>query len=287
MDSAPMPRIAEVPIKEVLDSPRNSQHSNDSNIHIAPEEYEYTTEHEFSDYPEEFIENDSEYVGDSEYAENECDGVETDDPEADYPDRPNFQEILALQGQLNFGSEENVVRNNYDRHPNQYLPEYNISENNSQAGEENNAENEVDDDYDDYNGNYSADNIARDDDDDVIYYGFPRAPAAPAMGPPKLVAQDLAGNAYLSDYEPVGASVMDDMSVSMGGYNSTNASTSDISGLCEIEDSEANLSDNDDQDSQSAHLLQSNSHLTTQVWQSNTGLTPEILVWQTADQSRH
>ena len=61
------------------------------------------------------------------------------------------------------------------------------------------------------------------------------------------------------------------MSVSMRGYTSTNASMSDISGLCEIDDSEVNLSDNDSNDEleASAKLLakysKSNSHTHTQV----------------------
>jgi hypothetical protein len=42
---------------------------------------------------------------------------------------------------------------------------------------------------------------------------------------------------------------------SMGGYTSTNASCSDISGLCEIEDSEVNLSEEDSGDEHYIHCL--------------------------------
>ena len=258
-EQSPHPQISDVPIKEVFDeSPRSSQHSNDSNIHVDQGDYEYGT-----DYPDEFVENDgneSEYVGDSEYAENELDGADTDDPDADYPEPPNFQEILALQGQLRFDDEVGAVGDNkYDMHPNQYLPEYNISENNSQVGDDD--DDGEHDDFDDYNGNFSADNFARDDEDDVIYYGFPRAGAQK-----KLVPEDLAGNRYNIDYG-TGTSMRDDMTVSMDGYNSTNASCSDISayGLCDIDDSEPNNSDNEDNEAQLTQLLKSDSDKHTQV----------------------
>ena len=263
-EQSPHPQISEVPVKEVLDdSPRSSQHSNDSNLHVDQEDYEYAT-----DYPDEYIENDgneSEYVGDSEFADNDHDGLDTDDPDADYPEPPNFQEILALQGQLKFddGIEASGPSRKYDMHPNQYLPSYNISENNSQAGDDDDDKNDDnDDDYDDYNGNYSADNFARDDEDDVIYYGFPRPDAQK-----KLVPEDLTGNRYNIDFDVQGTTIHDDMSVSMGGYTSTNASCSDMSayGLCDIEDSEANNSDNDERDEQMERLLKPGSDKHTQV----------------------
>lgn len=46
------------------------------------------------------------------------------------------------------------------------------------------------------------------------------------------------------DYDAANV-MMDDMSISVGGYTSTNASMSDISGVCDIEDSEANITDYD------------------------------------------
>lgn len=51
------------------------------------------------------------------------------------------------------------------------------------------------------------------------------------------------GRGFHVQVDPSG---MDNMSMSVGGYTSTNASFSDISGaVCEIDDSEANCSDGD------------------------------------------
>ncbi len=237
-----LPNITEVPIKEVPDSPTSSR-SNESNAHIHPDEYEYT------DYPDtDYVENECEYVGDSEYAENECGDEEDgdlDDPNAEYPDPPNFEQILAMHGDLNY-DDGGYVPKNYNLHPNQYLPSFQLETGGSSQ-----------DDFDDANGN--ADNFARDDDDDVIHYGFPRPRR------PHFVHDDYAAHSdYNTDVEPMSA--IDDMSVSLGGYTSTNASMSDISGLCEIEDSEVNLSDNDSatEDTQLINKL-SNSHTHTQV----------------------
>lgn len=184
------------------------------------------------------IEDDSEYVGDSEYCENECGETDLDDdPNAEYPEPPNFEEILALQGELNYGDEpeEAVPPRSYSLHPNQYLPQYNISQG-SQADSASQPNSQ-----DQENANY-GENVGRDDDDDVIHYGFTR-PAAAKLRPESANLSELSDFNDLN-YEPGVASALDNMSVSMGGYTSTNASVSDVSqGICEIEDSEANLSD--------------------------------------------
>lgn len=57
------------------------------------------------------------------------------------------------------------------------------------------------------------------------------------------------------------------MSMSLGGYASTNASMSEISGLCEIEDSEVNLSeeescdDNIDENTPLNNILERNTNV--------------------------
>ena len=247
-------------MKEVPDSPTSSR-SNDSNRQVNQDEYDYT------DYPDETEYIDSEYIGDSEYAENECgeeDEMLGEEPqEEDYPDPPNFEQILAnmhegLPYEENFDSmPRNNAAKNYNLHPNKYLPTHTMADSAQGSRESFNRPEEED------NGN--AGNIARDDDDDVIHYGFPRPGKKPDFYSGytnNLESQDL-------DYGTL--SGIDNMSVSMGGYTSTNASMSDISGLCEIDDSEVNLSDNDSNDEleASAKLLakysKSRSHTHTQV----------------------
>ncbi|ELU08218.1 hypothetical protein CAPTEDRAFT_222745 [Capitella teleta] len=107
--SNPLRKIALVPSKSVPDDPRLAT-SRDSNLHIAQDEYEMTDCND---------DVDSEYVGDSE---------------------PSFEEILALQGELNFGDEEAEAAppRSYSLHPNQYLPQYNISQG-SQSQDQQNA----------------------------------------------------------------------------------------------------------------------------------------------------
>ena len=91
--------IAVVPGNEVLDSPASSRHSRDSNLPLDPAEYDATDCN--TDYVEEYDseapgEYDSEYVGDSEYADNDS------DVECGIPESPNFQEILAMQVSHNY-----------------------------------------------------------------------------------------------------------------------------------------------------------------------------------------
>ena len=233
-------------MKEVPDSPSTSSRSNESNIHIDPnDEYDFTDYHDDTDYVDG---NESEYVGDSEYAENECgdDDDDMDDPNSDFPDPPNFEHILAMHSDLS-QPEDTGIPTNYNLHPDHYLPTYQMESGASQE-----------DWPDDGNGN--ADNIARDDEEDVIHYGFPRPKQ------PRFVSHDYQMPLdYTPDYDHPTMSAIDDMSVSMGGYTSTNASCSDISGLCEIEDSEVNMSDNDS-DHERRPSKKSHSHIHTQVW---------------------
>ena len=240
-------------MKEVPDSPSSSR-SNDSNLHIDPgEEFDFTDYHDDTDYQDG---NESEYVGDSEYAENEFNDDDDDDIDIDnndFPDPPNFEHILAMHSDLPQPEESYSAAaanpTNYNLHPDRYLPSYQVVE--SGASQE-----------DDGNGNAGDDN-----DDDVIHYGFPR-PKQPRFVPS---AHDFPNQLdYNTDYGTM-TSAVDDMSVSMGGYTSTNASCSDISGLCEIEDSEVNMSDNDSDAPETRGMLRpksnksSFSHTHTQV----------------------
>lgn len=203
-------------MNEVPDSPDSSR-SNDSNLHLDPgHDYDFTDYHDDTDYVDG---NESEYVGDSEYAENEF-GDEDDEDNDDrggFPDPPNFEHILAMHSDLPQSEETYAAPPaNYNLHPDHYLPTYRPD---SPAS---------------HDGNGNADSPQHDD--DVVHYGFPRPKQ------PRFVTHDFPGQDY-TDYGTMSA--IDDMSVSMGGYTSTNASCSDISGLCEIEDSEVNMSDND------------------------------------------
>ena len=56
---------------------------------------------------------------------------------------------------------------------------------------------------------------------------------------------DINAMGHAVGVTPLGLDAMSVSGIGAGGYTSTNASCSDISGLCEIEDSEVNLSDYD------------------------------------------
>jgi hypothetical protein len=235
-------------------SPTSSHHSTDYNVDIDPAGYDFT---DFDPG------NDSEYVGDdSEFTENECDddgmydddGAETDDGHnIDFPPAAsaslNFQQILAMRDELNYGTDDRLASNQrrrrprraggaYSVHPNEYLPSYNISLSGSGSGAQSlsSAAAAVDDPTD--NGNFnSADFICRDDDDDVIHYGFPAS--ASLLRPPR---RHRGGNKGDADDD----AALDSMSMSMSGYKLANTSELDLAGVCEIEDSEANFSDVDE-----------------------------------------
>lgn len=242
-------------MKEILDSPSSSPHSHDSNTNIGvrdqahAEEDDRINEHSHLLYDSEYVENESEYVGDSEYADNEFDDEYNDDP-TQYPSHADFQQILALQAQLQEAVEYELPRHNLNVHPDQYLPHYSL---NGHQSEQENADEED-------NGNRQPllGAGARAPEENIIHYGFPR------QGPRRFMGEDLGVQSDCNGDFENSQSALDDMSVSVGGYTSTNASCSDISGLCEIEDSEINLSDEDSTESSpSARLRADNLH--TQV----------------------
>jgi len=194
-------------------------------------------------YMDELDGNESEYVGDSEFTENEC-GNDDVEMEADSYPGLSFKDILAMKDELNYGSDEFRPHTKYNLHPNNYLPDH---------------KDELPEDTS-LNGNYnSADYICRDDDDDVIHYGFPR-PSSPSK---------FNRDSY-TDTE-AGPNILDNMSISVvsggGGCKSPNGSMSDLSGVCMIEDSEANNSDeeNADETLEVKKRLLSTSKTSTQV----------------------
>ena len=230
-------------------SPTSSHHSTDLNVDLDPSGYGYMTD-DFDPG------NDSEYVGDdSEFADNDDDEdvegpSDIDEPNADYPPAAsaslNFQQILAMRDQLNSGTDEwtnssgRLPRRRRHRgpasaaysvnpvHPNVYLPKYNISL--SGSTDQSLADDTVD--GANINDNFnSADFICREGDDDVIHYGFP--PSASLLRPRDHDRDDSA----VDDDD-----AMDSISMSLPGTTSE----LDLSGVCEIEDSEANASDIDD-----------------------------------------
>jgi len=225
-------------------SPTSSHHSTDLNVDLDPSGYGYLTD-EFDPG------NDSEYIGDdSEFADNDDDEdvegpSDVDEPNADYPPAAsaslNFQQILAMRDR---GTDEwtnsSGVRPRRRRHrgpasaaysvephvrPTDYLPKYNISLSGS-------TDQSLAADDANINDNFnSADFICREGDDDVIHYGFP--PSASLLRPPR----DHDNSSAVDDDD-----AMDSISMSLPGT----ASELDLTGVCEIEDSEANASDIDD-----------------------------------------
>ncbi|XP_069130302.1 protocadherin Fat 1-like isoform X5 [Argopecten irradians] len=230
-----LPNISEVPMKEVPDSPRSSPHSNDSNTHVSNfvQPPPCMTESGGMYTDPELLE--SEYVGDSEYAENEYD---TDDH--GYPSPPDYHQILGLPpfpeiDEQGGGQEDpyQLPQHNLHMHPDQYLPNHSFTQSREQVGETGN-------DPPTYPEVEISDVSDTEDNESVVQYGFPSS----SMGR-RPRAQE---SEYNPDYGQSAASMIDNMSVSVGGYTSTNASCSDISGLCEIEDSEVNLSEEDSAD---------------------------------------
>ncbi|XP_071125252.1 protocadherin Fat 1-like isoform X4 [Mytilus edulis] len=216
-----LPNISEVPNRECPDSPSSSPHSNESNEHADCLQHHYNND-VYTDG--EMIE--SEYVGDSEYADNEGD---TDH----YLNPPNYQEIFSQYVNNDDSGNQDMSyelpEHNFGMHPNNYLPMYNL---NDESRDEYSDNDNFPDPPEEFRGGenrvcqLSEDDL--DDNDEVVHYGFPSQ--QPLLG--------LQGNITDSEYN-VRSSMID----SMGGYTSTNASMSDISGLCEIEDSEVNFSD--------------------------------------------
>lgn len=166
---------------------------------------------------------ESEYVGDSEFADNECD---TDH----YLNPPNYQEIFSHLVNNSDGNNDSyeLPEHNFRTHPNDYLPSYHL---NDESRDEYSDNDNFPDPPEEFRGENRVSQLSEDDlddDDDVVHYGFPSQ--QPLLG--------FHGNITDSEYN-ARSSMID----SVGGYTSTNASISDISGLCEIEDSEINLSE--------------------------------------------
>ena len=227
-----LPNISEVTTKECPDSPRSSPHSNESNTHVNNIHHNGMTEsgvYTDTDLME------SEYVGDSEYAENEYD--------TDYPSPPSYQHILGLHdytdGDMGVqgGGEQLEDIDNYQlphnmmnhMHPNYYLPNHSFNNDSNEVG--------------DIMPNHIAPNVDlsdtsdNEDNNSVVHYGFPGARRSAGSRVPDIC---------VTDSEMVQSpSIGDTLSVSLGGGTSTNVSFSDISGLCDIEDSEINPSDDE------------------------------------------
>ncbi|KAK3597674.1 hypothetical protein CHS0354_040047 [Potamilus streckersoni] len=228
-----LPNISEVPPQECPDSPgSSSRQSNDSNTHV------FQGNRRLANNIPEYI--DSEYVGDSEYAENEYEMEEM-------PCLPNYEELLAQQHQLH--DDYQLPHHDFNIHPNHYLPEYNIHDQSAES------ENWLG--LPSYNQTADSDQSAEDDTDSVIHYGFPQRRnvenrLSVLTADSDFTAQNRLSTAYTTDSEWNGENYRtsmiestDNMSVSAEGLTSANDSVSDISGLCEIEDSEINVSDDD------------------------------------------
>ncbi|XP_056011143.1 protocadherin Fat 1-like isoform X5 [Ostrea edulis] len=218
-----LPNISEVPIHEIHDSPSSSPHSNESNTHIGFPNGQISDSVLYTD--PELLE--SEYVGDSEFADNEYDNEEC------YASPPNYRKVLGLP-QTPEEEEESyeLPQHQINTHPNQYLPNHSFTQS-QMSGDRDSRSDWPEPPSCDENDFYTSDN-----DEEVVSYGFPNS---------KKLAPGFVSDGGITDSEyNVRNSVIDRMSMSMGGYASTNASVSDISGLCEIEDSEVNLSEEEE-----------------------------------------
>lgn len=270
-----MPNISELPVKESLHSPSSSQPSDDCNanadsfndddnittraiyngddasslltsdrqrhnninsrnVHDQYDDDDHVISHLVtSDQDQDYFE-DSEYVGDSEYAESEPYVRDYFPP--DYVDDPNY-EHAAHDPDDNY-----ELPGNLSIHPNQYLPKYNFSHQ------------DLDSDALTEDENPAARPLP------MIFatsHFSPEQHNHPPLRPPKefmTPAHHLDG--YATDQGPPSrCSFIDDMSMSLGGLAS-NASFSDISGLCEIVDSEMSANDTDDENTPCLTQLQ-------------------------------
>ena len=236
-----LPNISELPVGECPDSPGSaSPQSNDSNTHVnnVGNSAGPNVENEIH-----YIQNqndcdniDSEYVGDSENTDNELD---MENPH----DLPNYEQILAEQDKLL--EDYRLPSHNINVHPDYYLP-LNSSFTSDKIPLETLENWSPPPGYNISDSSASSD----DDNDSVLHYGFPQShnkinrlslitTDSDINGENRLSAAFTSDSEYNGEYNRVSA--IDDISV--GDPISRNASTSDISGLCEIEDSEDNLLD--------------------------------------------
>ncbi|KAL8621478.1 hypothetical protein ACOMHN_058240 [Nucella lapillus] len=232
-----LPNISEIPATEVADSSSSSPPSDDSNEHVPALAAATATAVDSLTQGISAI-TDPDYMTDSEYVgetENELDFDDREDMPLHHPDLPNYDQLLSLRD-LNDSYE---LPQNLNVHPDQYLPYYHQnfdqdSVSGLQTGEEENGNlsDEQNNEVDAAVAQSVAERTARRQPPGRVY-----------LSPGYVTSGD-----YTTDVEPPSrASFIDDMSMSVGGYTS-NASCSDISGLCEIEDSEINNSDDDDDD---------------------------------------
>lgn len=222
-----LPNISEVPAGECPDSPGSaSPHSNDSNTHInctidPPEQY--ATDGEYID---------SEYVGDSEYAEHDM-----EEP----PEMPNYEELLAEQSRLlAYEPTHNI---NVNVHPDYYLPLNSsfTSADGVQQEEETwpappaYTMNGIDVSISDS----SPPTSSSDDNDSVLHYGFP----------PTNRLSMLTADSDIGDNNRLSGAFTTDSEMNDGDYNQGSVvdDMSEISGLCEIEDSELNNTDSEEE----------------------------------------
>lgn len=251
-----MPNISEIPTSEILHSPSSSQPSDDcnanadnfdnitnrgiynggdgspllgsaeqrqnninnGNINDDDEDGEQNISIFMNDRDQDYLE-DSEYVGDSEYAENEP--YEHGDIPPSYADHPKYEQLLQDL------DDSYRLPGNFSIHPSQYLPRQDFDL--DSLTEDENMDNKP------HGAIYVSDVSSQENE-------------YPALRPPKeFMTPGYGTDDYLRGQGPPSRiSFIDDMSMSLGGLAS-NASCSDISGLCEIEDSEVNATDTDDE----------------------------------------
>ena len=193
---------------------------------------------------------DSEYVGDSEYAENEEE--EADDLPPSYADHPKYEQLLQ-----DF-NETYVLPGKLQVHPDEYLPGYftghgldidPLTEDEAEklgiGGKRSKDKRSDSSNRSSPTGAGSGDHQGgrdrRDSEDRPLEV---LRPPAEFMTPGYDISEPSAS---------ARTSFMDDMSMSVG-FTSNNASCSDISGLCEIDDSEINNSDDDSDDDENTPL---------------------------------
>ena len=238
-----LPNISEIPANEVADSSSSSPPSYDSNDHVptlaaATASAVDSMTQGISAIPDPDYMTDSEYVGETE---NEFDFDDREDLPPDYADLPTYDHLLSLRD-LN---ESYELPQNLNVHPDQYLPYYRQTfDQDSLGGLQTEGE---EDGEGEENGNVS-DEQNNEVDAAVAQSVAERTARRQPPGRVFLSPGYVTSGEYATDAEaPSRTSFVDDMSMSVGGYTS-NASCSDISGLCEIEDSEINASEEDDDD---------------------------------------
>ncbi|GFR97028.1 fat cadherin, partial [Elysia marginata] len=223
-------------------------HDDDDDEEEEEEEENVISRLEIDDYFD-----DSEYVGDSEYAENEP--YDPDDLPPSYAEHPRYEQFLQ-----NLDDSYEMPEALTHRQPLHYLPDHFSASHQELAIDpltEDEEERETRERLEaaglpqaptlPYYGDVGATMVSSDmayqftDEDDERY---------PRLLPPKefMTPGYIMTDSFGTDKgQPSNrTSFIDDLSLSMGGFTS-NASLSDISGLCEIEDSEINASDTDDE----------------------------------------